>query len=662
MELFLFSLGILAISGVLILFLGHFRKLSQVIFIVSLICACGLAFVSSCLSLFTNSYPDFRIPWFVSWGEFNIGIDPLSAFFLLAIACVSLVSGIYGWAYLRGQVEKNNLNAHYSFYLLETASLLLVVTAKNAILFLAAWEIMTVLAYFLVTFYDEKESVRQAGYLYFIATHCGTFCLLAMFVLMGSAAGSMDFAQMARIHYAPPAAGIIFVLALIGFGVKAGFFPLHIWLPQAHPAAPSHISALLSGVVIKTGLYGLLRLIFIIKDLPRWCGPGLLFIGAVSGVIGVLSALGQHEIKKLLAYHSIENVGIIALGIGIGLLGSAYHQETIALIGYAGALLHIFNHAVFKSLLFLSAGSVIRSTATGEIDRMGGLFKYLPLTGYLFLIGSLSICGLPLFNGFISEWLVFRALFEGAVNFDKFGVFLAVFSIVSLALIGGMAAACFAKAFSGIFLGQNRSGQDSVYKENLRGIWGPMAFLAGICLWIGLFPKTIVALALTAAHFLAAIKTLPGEAEISLQPILSMAKSLYVFLLVLGLLVLYRIFLFRRYPQRRAQTWACGYALPSARMQYTASSFAEPILRLFKAVVGFKVCSIRPKSYFPKELELSSKVVDIPEHFIFRPVLLGLRRFSEALLKLQSGHIPRYLLYILLAVVALLLWKFLWGL
>lgn len=662
MKLFLLSLALLAFSAFLVLFLGRFRALCHGIFVVSLASACILILLISVPFPRGTEGLTFRIPWPVPLGEFSLGLDPLSAFFLMTIACVSLASGIYGCGYLQEHHEKRNLGAHYFFYLLLITSILFVVTAKNAILFLVAWEIMTVCSYFLVTFYDEKKSVRDAGYLYLIVTHCGTFCLLVMFALMGNAAGSMDFDQMALTHHAPGLTGVLFALALLGFGVKAGFFPVHIWLPHAHPAAPSHVSAVLSGLVIKTGIYGLLRIIFIINDMPSWSGPVVLAIGGVSGVLGVLYALGQHEIKRLLAYHSIENIGIITLGIGIGLLGNASHHESIALIGYAGALLHVLNHAVFKSLLFLSAGSVIRSTGTGEIDEMGGLLKFLPYTGHLFLIGSLSICGLPLFNGFISEWLVYRALFDGAIHFNIQGIILAVMSLVSLALIGGLAAICFAKAFGVIFLGQNRSHREGTYKENSGMMRGPMMFLAVICVWIGLFPKTIVSFSLASAHFLTAIKPLPAQIESALQPISSFTKVLYVFLVVLGLLVLLKALLAKRYPARSAATWACGYASLAPRMQYTASSFAEPTLRFFKKVVCFKVQhSERPANNFPQELEISSAVVDFSEHFIFRPILVILRKFSTVLLKLQSGHIPQYLFYILLGLVALLLWKFPWG-
>lgn len=661
MGLFLLSLAILGSSGLSLLFLGRFKKLCHGVFVTSLTASLGAVFFSALPFLISNTRADFHLPWHVPVGEFAIRLDPLSAFFLLTISLVSLAAGLYGASYLHGHSENKNLGVHYCFYHFLVLALLTVVTAGNAVLFLAAWELMTIFAYFLITFNDEKKSVRDAGLLYLVANHCGVFCLLAMFILMGHAAGSLDFDRMAQCHYSPALVGILFLLGLVGFGVKAGFFPFHIWLPHAHPAAPSHVSGLLSGLVIKMGIYGLLRFIFMLKDMPAWCGPVMLGIGVLSGVLGVLYALGQHEIKKLLAYHSIENIGIIALGIGIGLVGSAYHQDAIMIVGYAGALLHVFNHAIFKCLLFLSAGSVIRSTGTGEIDQMGGLLKHLPFTGHLFLIGSLSICGLPLFNGFISEWLVYRALFDGAIHFDPRGVILAVLAMIALALIGGLAAACFAKAFGVIFLGQNRSSEHKVCRENSYALWGPMAFLAVLCVWIGLFPRTVVSFSFTAARFLSKGVSESVQINLLLEPLVAVTNVFCLFFLILLLLILYRIFLAKRSFERSGPTWACGYAVSSPRMQYTASSFADPILRFFKTVVVFKVRSAKSGEYFPKKLELVSTVTDVPEHFVFRPFYALLRKFSKVLLRLQSGHIPQYLLYILVAVVGLLLWKFPWS-
>ena len=431
MNFFLLSLNIFIVSGLLLLLLAKFRKVCGYLFLWSLVAGCGIGLLSVINILYFGISPsDFRLPWPISFGEFTIGIDSLSAFFLLLFFVLVLTAGIYGYGYLRDYTGRRSLGAHYFFYHLLVISIMLILVSKNAILFLIAWELMTIASYFLVTFYVEKKNTREAGYIYLIATHTGTFCLLIMFLLMGFQAGSLNFDQIAATPFPLQLAAILFVIALIGFGVKAGFIPFHIWLPHAHPAAPSHISALLSGVVIKIGIYGLLRIIFLVKDFPSWCGALLLMIGAVSGVGGVLYALGQHEIKKLLAYHSIENIGIITLGLSMGLMGRAFHQDTVAIIGYTGALLHTFNHAIFKGLLFLSAGSVIRTTHTGEIDHMGGLLKILPWTGHLFLIGSLSICGLPFLNGFISEWLVYQSLLAGVFHFNIYGIIFSCLAIV----------------------------------------------------------------------------------------------------------------------------------------------------------------------------------------------------------------------------------------
>lgn len=403
---FLYSLAVLSVSIPLMLAASRSKKISGGIFLFSLTAGSFLGLISAVGVLVSRVSVDYCWDVRMPMGELSVGIDPLSAFFLLTITVLFFGAGVYGYGYLKDS-EGKDLSCHYAFYHLAFISLMLVVTAQNAVLFLIAWEMVTLSSYFLITFHDERESVREAGYLYLIATHTGTFCLGVMFILMGQQAGSMNFDQMALASFPSASAGILFILGVMGFGVKAGFIPLHIWLPHAHPAAPAHVSAVLSGVMIKMGIYGLMRIIFIIKDFPSWCAVALLVIGMVSGVGGVLYALGQHEIKKLLAYHSIENIGIITLGLGIGLWGQISHHELIALTGYAGALLHVFNHAIFKGLLFLSAGSLIRSTHTGEIDQLGGLLKHLRWTGHLFLIGSLAICGLPLLNGFISEWLVF---------------------------------------------------------------------------------------------------------------------------------------------------------------------------------------------------------------------------------------------------------------
>jgi len=287
---------------------------------------------------------------------------------------------------------------------------LLVVVARNGVLFLMSWELMSLASFFLVTLEDEKESVRRAGWIYLIAMHLGTAFLLAMFLLLGQNAASLDFE---RLSTAAAPSGVFFLLAVIGFGTKAGFIPMHVWLPEAHPAAPSHVSAVMSGVMIKTGIYGLLRILTLLGPPAAWWGWTLVAIGIVSGILGVLYALAQHDLKRLLAYHSVENIGIIALGLGIGVLGISYSNPMMAALGFTGGLLHVVNHALFKSLLFLGAGSVLHATGTGELDRLGGLLKRMPVTGTTFLIGAVAISGLPPLNGFVSEFLIYLGVIAG---------------------------------------------------------------------------------------------------------------------------------------------------------------------------------------------------------------------------------------------------------
>jgi formate hydrogenlyase subunit 3/multisubunit Na+/H+ antiporter MnhD subunit len=662
------------------------KKISAYLFLWSLITA-GMFGLWSALSvlcqkaiLLPSASVAFQVHGNIPLGEFYIGIDSLSAFFLLLLFILSLAAGIYGYGYLRDYTGKRNVGVHLALYHLLIIIMALVLVAKNAVLFLAAWELMTVISYFLITFNNESEQVRKAGFIYLIAAHLGVFCLALMFLIMGVHAGSMNFDQMIATPFPLGLAALLFILAFVGFGIKAGFMPFHIWLPRAHPAAPSYISALLSGVVIKIGIYGLVRVITIVKDFPLWCGVFLLIMAAVSGVGGVLYALGQHEIKKLLAYHSIENIGIIALGLGIGMIGHAYHQDTVALLGYTAALLHTFNHAVFKGLLFLSAGSVIHSTHTGDMEHMGGLFKLLPWTGHLFLIGSLSICGLPLFNGFISEWMVFRALLEGFFHLDIPGIIFSSMAIGALGLIGGLAALCFAKAFGVIFLGNNRTagifddrfpikitatagsrsggtfGNDGGSEGDLI-IRGPMVLLAAICLWAGLFPANMVYYAFQATQAITGMPVPFVLKEAVINQLFLATRVLLFGGIVFVVLVLLRKFLTRGYKINLTETWTCGYTKVTSRMQYTASSFAKPILKIFRSVLFFKVETVSPKGYFPTNTKLSSSVKDASQDLFFRPLFYVIKRFSRKLKWIQSGHTQTYILYILFLLVILLIWK-----
>ena len=660
MNLFLSGMAVFSAAIVLLLLTSRSPKAGRDIFLVSLIAGCVLCLVSAVDVLSRGAAVECWFNVRMPLGELYLGLDRLSAFFLLTIAVIFLLAGVYGYGYLKDS-RKKNLGAHYAFYHLAFISLALVVAAKNAILFLIGWEMMTIDSYFLITFHDTREAVRKAGYLYLIATHTGTFCLGVLFLMMGIHSGSLNFDGMAMTTFPLPLAGWLFFLGMIGFGVKAGFIPLHIWLPHAHPAAPSHVSAVLSAVMIKMGIYGLMRVIFIIKDFPEWCPVALIMTGMISGVMGVLYALGQHEIKKLLAYHSIENIGIISMGLGIGLWGQMARNDVVTAAGYAGALLHVFNHAVFKGLLFLSAGSVIRSTETGEIDRMGGLLKHLPWTGHLFLVGSLSICGLPLFNGFVSEWLVYRALFEGILNLKMAAALLSMLAVLALALIGGLAAACFVKAFGVMFLGECRFA-DTVSTEGTVAecpfsMRAPMVILAGICLWVGFCPVPMVSFAMGGAATVSVVEISSVTAGVVVAPLSTAVMVLLMLMTIIAVLIVLKKIAMKSLPVERAATWGCGYSAPTPAMQYTSASFAEPLLRIFRNVLRYARRGGTLKGYFPKTEEVASHVEDVSETMIFRPLFDGIGFLSRRFKVIQNGSTQMYLFYIFLFLLLLLIWK-----
>ena len=435
------------------------------------------------------------IEWNAAWpmpgGGLRLDIDPLSAFFLLPVFGLSMATNrVYGRSYLAGRES----GAATWFYLNTlTAAMALVVVARDGLLFLLAWEIMALSSFFLVIFEDRREAVRHAAWIYLAATHLGTAFLLVMFVWLGALGGSSDFAGYAGVLHARPAlSSAIFVLALIGFGTKAGIVPAHVWLPEAHPAAPAHASALMSGAMIKVGIYGLVRVLMLTDAPQAWWGWALISAGVSSGILGVLYALAQHDLKRLLAYHSVENIGIILIGIGVGVLGLAYGLPMLAVLGFAAGLLHVVNHSIFKGLLFLGAGAVQHATHTVELEELGGLIKRMPWTGACFLIGAAAIVGLPPLNGFISEFLLmysgYLALLEPNATIASAGLI----ALVAMGLISGLAAACFAKAFGVVFLGSARSAEAAQAHEVAWPMLAPMLALAVLCVAIGVAGPLVV--------------------------------------------------------------------------------------------------------------------------------------------------------------------------
>jgi len=481
----------------------------------------------------------------------------------------------------------------------------------------------------------------------------GVILLIALFVLLGHAAGSFDFAAMKRIGIAAAGlANVAFLLALGGFGTKAGFWPVHIWLPDAHPAAPSHVSAVMSGVMIKMGIYGLLRVLPFLGPPPAWWGAVFVLVGAISGVAGVIHALAQHDLKRLLAYHSVENIGIIALGIGLGLLGQRYGHPALATLGYAGALLHTLNHGLFKGLLFQGAGSVLHGSGTRHLDSLGGLSRRMPETATAFLVGSVAICGLPPLNGFVSEWLIYLGAFRAAADLPASGAVVALVTLPALALIGGLAAACFVKVFGVVFLGEPRSDHARHAHEVGLAMRAPMLAAAVACLAIGLWPAGALALVAPAAVCLSGA-TLPAD----LGPLFNISLMATVLVALIAALALLRARLLKARPVTQAATWGCGYPHATARMQYTATSFADPVLAPFSSALHIRTEGGPPEGIFPNEAHFEKHVGDMAGERVLVPAWRHFLRAARRLRVIQHGRMQLYLVYILATLVALVLWQ-----
>jgi formate hydrogenlyase subunit 3/multisubunit Na+/H+ antiporter MnhD subunit len=662
MCLFLASLGVLCASGLAALLAGRRAILAGTIGSLGCVAGCAGAGGAALTALLGPEVLSIRLPWAVPMGSLYVELDPLSGLFALVTAGLCALCAIYGQGYMKHYGGGRRIGASWMFFNVLVASMLMVVAARNAVLFLVAWEVMSLASFGLVMFDDEQESVRHAGWTYLVATHLGTAFLLAMFLLLAPAGGLLDFDRLAVPGGSAGLSAAVFLMAAVGFGTKAGFFPLHVWLPEAHPAAPSHVSAVMSGVMIKTGIYGLLRVVLLLDGPAPWWGWVLIGVGAASGILGVLTALAQHDLKRLLAYHSVENIGIIALGLGVGMLGVSYGCVPAAVLGLAGGLMHVVNHAAFKGLLFMGAGAVAQQTGTREMDRLGGLMKRMGTTGTTFLVGSAAISGLPPLNGFVSELLIFLAALSGLTAKGSPVALAAGCAAVigSLSMIGGLALACFAKAFGVIFLGEPRSPQADRAREAGLAMRAPMVLLAGTCAAIGLLgPVVLRGISGAAMQFIPATRA----AEAARQVDQAAGALTYVAFASAGLVALAgALWLLRRRLHAGRQiaqgpTWDCGYIAPGPRMQYTASSFADPITRMFRAVLRPHESVRGLSGLMPSGASLHTDTPDVMSDGFYRPIFRAVASLAGRLRKLQQGRIQLYVLYIALTLLVLLLWK-----
>jgi hydrogenase-4 component B len=602
---------------------------------------------------------------------FSLRLDPLASFFVLTISSVSLAASIYALGYVTefyGRTSISLLGSLFNGFLL---SMTLVVLADNGFFFLIVWELMSLFSYFLVVTEHEKTDVRYAGLFYLIMTHVGTAFIMLTFLIFFQAGGSFSFEAFRHPEQPLPEGmrTLAFLLALIGFGTKAGIVPLHVWLPYAHPAAPSHISALMSGVMIKTAIYGLIRVYFDFfgGHFPWWWGFVVLMIGAVSALLGVMYALMEHDLKSLLAYHSVENIGIILLGIGAGMIFQTYGLAEFAALGLLAGLYHTINHAVFKALLFFGAGSLLYATHTRNMEEYGGLLRRMPWTGAFFLIGAVSIAALPPTNGFVSEWLVFQSLF---LSFHLPSIFLKLIlplAAAMLALTGVLALACFAKAFGISFLALPRSAHARHAAEVPVSMRAGMALLALASIVLGLAPMVVVPLLdrvvtlFTNVSIKSKVLALDGWA---LAPVNTDFSSLSppvlaLLLVVLSLLALALVAacggLVRT---RHYKTWGCGINL-TPRMEYTATGFVQPIKRVFSTIyqptVKLETEFLEESRYFAKRRRFEFHIEPLFQKYLYDPVVAGFTAIAEQLRMIQAGSLHLYLAYIFITLIVLLL-------
>jgi hydrogenase-4 component B len=606
------------------------------------------------------------LPLGLPWLGWHFRLDPLSAFFLFVIDLGAASSSLFAVGYGRHESEPGRVLPFFPLFL---AALQLVVLADDAFSFLFSWELMSLASWALVLVHHRERESIHAGYVYLVMALLSGMALLLCFGVLAGAAGSYGFTAMRLTHPAPGLAALALLLALVGAGAKAGLVPLHAWLPLAHPAAPSQVSALMSGVMTKVAVYAFLRIAFDLLPIPSaWIGLLVLALGGITAVLGVLYALMQHDLKRLLAYHTVENIGIIFIGIGLALVFRAADaqpaggEQAAASLALTAALFHVFNHSLFKSLLFFGAGSVDIATGTRDMERQGGLIHRMPQTSFFFLVGCAAISALPPLNGFVSEWLTFQAILLGP-NLAAWGPKIVIpVAGALLALAASLAAACFVKAFGITFLGRPRSAPAAAATEADRFSLIAMGGLATLCLLAGILPAAMInAFAPVTRALLGAAMPpqshLPWGAIIPVAAARSSYDGFAIFLLIAAVTSL-AIAGARRlavHTVRRAAAWDCGYPDLRPETQYTATSFAEPIRRVFGPIVFGAASTVRmPPPGCTEPARIESALHDRLWEIFYAPAAAFIARLADIANRLQFLTIRRYLFFVFAALVVLL--------
>ena len=622
--------------------------------------------VGAFLSLDAAPSAVLRLPLGLPWVGANFHIDALSSLFLVIVNLGGVSASLYAIGYGRHEVAPKRVLPFFPAFL---AGMNLVVLADDAFTFLLSWEFMSLTSWALVVAHHRIEDNVRAGYVYILMASFSTFALLLAFGLLAGPDGHYGFEAIRTNHTSGSYAALVLLLVLVGAGSKAGLVPLHVWLPLAHPAAPSHVSALMSGVMTKVAIYAFIRIVFDLLGPPAWWwGMVVLGLGGITSVMGVLYALLEHDLKRLLAYHTIENIGIIFIGLGLALAFRADGMAVIAALAFTAALFHVFNHSIFKGLLFFGSGAVLTATGERDMEHLGGLIHRMPITAFAFLIGCVAISALPPFNGFVSEWLTFQAILLSP-ELPQWGLKLIVPAVgAMLALSAALAAACFVKAFGITFLGRARTPAAEKAQETDRFSLGVMLGFAALCLLAGVLPGFVIDAMAPVAHALLG-EHMPSQAAVpwlSIVPIAANRSSyngLLIFLFIAGSasLAAYAVQIMASNATRRAPPWDCGFPNPSPLTQYTAGSFAQPIRRVFGTLLFRAQEHVEmppPGSMRPAKFTLHLE--DLVWDGLYAPLAAGVRIVSDKLNVLQFLTIRRYLSLVFVALVSLLLVLAIW--
>ncbi len=659
MDVLLFAISLQILSGAAAFVLSKWRVVATTVGASGAFVGCLLGLLPTLPVLLGAAPESLNLAWDHLHGAFSVELDALGAFFLLPVFGLSALAALYGSSYLLVVRPQKPLGSAWFFFNVFVAGMILVLIARTALLFLVAWEVMSLAAFFLVTLEHESPRNRKAGWVFLIATHLGVAFLFVAFMLLVRNAGRLEFAAFrAQPVSAPQSAGAIFLLALAGFGAKAGLVPFHVWAPEAYPAAPAHVSAVMSGAMSKLGYYGILRVLTFLGAPAAWWGLSLCGLGLLTAVIGISLALHQRDSKRVLAYSSIENMGLIGLAFGLGSWGWAKGMYPLAVLGVAAGFLHIWNHALLKGLLFFATGNVIAATGTEDMEQHGGLMRRMPLTGGAMLVGALAIAALPPLNGFVSKWLIYLSILHSGLGTD--GPHLtALLASGVLAATGGLAALAFVRLTGIVLLGSPRSAAARQASESSPLLVVPVLLLLVFCLLVAVVPQTVadsLAAPLTQILGPAAPRTWQqlGATETPLYIVGNLNAWILVAVVILASILLV---LSRRSVRTEGATWGCAYPRPSARVQYTGRSFAELLAEnLLPRFLRPRTTRHAPSGLFPGKSSFASDGVDPFSAKVYEPFF---RRWGERFLRLrilQQGLLHVYLIYILLVVVLGLGW------